>query len=219
MPQSWTLHPQLANDTGLVGDLALSQVRVMHDANYPWLLLAPRHAGATHRSELSEAHAGEQLLSPALAEGPLAAERLPQRDAVRELIAAAIERPTATLLGRHVTGRADDRPRSRHPVFDQFGRGGALGLLRAVFGDLALLGLTLLTNIWVAWYEARRGRELSSDLLLADAAHTRADVFITIGVLIILARSLFMREKPRETHSEPPQGPNASGADNTAETF
>jgi cation diffusion facilitator family transporter len=33
-------------------------------------------------------------------------------------------------------------------------------------------------------YETRRGRELNSDILLADSAHTRADVFITIGVLI-----------------------------------
>jgi signal peptidase II len=41
------------------------------------------------------------------------------------------------------------------------------------------------------------------------------DACITIGVLIILARSLFMREKPRETHSEPPE---TSEADRTAET-
>lgn len=49
--------------------------------------------------------------------------------------------------------------------------------------ELGLLGLTLAVNIWVAWYEARRGRELQSDLLLADAAHTRVDVLITVGVL------------------------------------
>ena len=47
-----------------------------------------------------------------------------------------------------------------------------------------LLLATLLTNIFVAWYENRRGHELSSELLIADAAHTRTDVFITIGVLI-----------------------------------
>ncbi len=42
-------------------------------------------------------------------------------------------------------------------------------------------------------YEARRGRELNSDILLADAAHTRADVFITIGVLsgVVLSRAGF----------------------------
>lgn len=49
--------------------------------------------------------------------------------------------------------------------------------------DLVLLGATLITNVWVAWYERRRGKELSSDLLLADAAHTQADVFITIAVI------------------------------------
>lgn len=46
-----------------------------------------------------------------------------------------------------------------------------------------LLGVTLAVNIWVAWYEHRRGRALQSDLLVADAAHTRVDVFITLGVL------------------------------------
>jgi cation diffusion facilitator family transporter len=49
--------------------------------------------------------------------------------------------------------------------------------------DLALLGLTLVANVWVAWYEGQRGRELKSDLLLADAAHTKADVFITVAVI------------------------------------
>lgn len=56
---------------------------------------------------------------------------------------------------------------------------------------LALLLATLATNILVAWYENRRGQELSSELLIADAAHTRTDVFITIGVLIGV---LFARE-------------------------
>jgi cation diffusion facilitator family transporter len=49
---------------------------------------------------------------------------------------------------------------------------------------LALLLATLATNVLVAWYENRRGHELQSELLIADAAHTRTDVFITIGVLI-----------------------------------
>lgn len=50
--------------------------------------------------------------------------------------------------------------------------------------SLAVLLATLATNILVTWYESRRGRELGSELLLADAAHTRTDVFITIAVLI-----------------------------------
>ena len=50
--------------------------------------------------------------------------------------------------------------------------------------QLSILLATLAVNVAVAWYENRRGRELQSEILLADAAHTRADVFITIGVLI-----------------------------------
>ena len=57
--------------------------------------------------------------------------------------------------------------------------------------DLGLLGITLAVNAWVAWFEARKGREFASDLLLADAAHTRVDVLITIGVIAggILSRA------------------------------
>ena len=43
-----------------------------------------------------------------------------------------------------------------------------------------------------------------------------ADACITIGVLIILARSLFMREKPAQTQSD--TGPGEDGADQPAET-
>jgi cation diffusion facilitator family transporter len=50
--------------------------------------------------------------------------------------------------------------------------------------EFGLLVTTLIVNAVVTVYETRRGRELKSDILLADAAHTRADVFITIGVLV-----------------------------------
>jgi diadenosine tetraphosphate (Ap4A) HIT family hydrolase len=42
MESTWSLHPQLAADTVPVGDLALSRVLLANDANYPWLILAPR---------------------------------------------------------------------------------------------------------------------------------------------------------------------------------
>ena len=52
---------------------------------------------------------------------------------------------------------------------------------------LGLLVFTLALNVGVVWFETRAGRRLQSDLLLADALHTRTDVFITLGVLTGLA--------------------------------
>jgi cation diffusion facilitator family transporter len=49
----------------------------------------------------------------------------------------------------------------------------------ATRAELALLGSTALVNIFVVWYERRRGRELGSALLLADAAHTGGDIVVT----------------------------------------
>jgi len=49
--------------------------------------------------------------------------------------------------------------------------------------EVTLLLFTLLINFWVVWYETRAGRRLKSPILLADASHTRVDVFITIAVL------------------------------------
>jgi cation diffusion facilitator family transporter len=56
--------------------------------------------------------------------------------------------------------------------------------------QFGILGGTLAVNVVVTWYEQRRGKQLGSQLLVADAAHTRADVFITVGVMIgmLLAR-------------------------------
>jgi diadenosine tetraphosphate (Ap4A) HIT family hydrolase len=54
----WTLHPKLLNDTALLGDLPLSRVLVMNDANYPWLILVPRKADITELIDLTE---GEQM--------------------------------------------------------------------------------------------------------------------------------------------------------------
>jgi len=49
--------------------------------------------------------------------------------------------------------------------------------------QVGFLALTLVINLWVVWFETRAGRRLNSAILLADAAHTRVDVFITLAVL------------------------------------
>ena len=51
---TWSLHPQLAQDTVPVGDLALARVLLANDANYPWLILVPRRAGLVELIDLEE---------------------------------------------------------------------------------------------------------------------------------------------------------------------
>ena len=52
--------------------------------------------------------------------------------------------------------------------------------------DLATIAGTMLVNVFIVRYEARRGRELKSALLSADAAHTRSDIFVTLLALVSL---------------------------------
>jgi len=51
---AWTLDPQLERDTAAVGDLPLSRVALMNDANFPWLIVVPRHAGAVEIFDLDD---------------------------------------------------------------------------------------------------------------------------------------------------------------------
>ncbi|MGD8699140.1 MAG: cation diffusion facilitator family transporter [Gemmatimonadales bacterium] len=50
--------------------------------------------------------------------------------------------------------------------------------------SVAVLAGTMVVNVGVAYYERRRGKELQSELLLADARHTQADVWVTLSVLV-----------------------------------
>jgi diadenosine tetraphosphate (Ap4A) HIT family hydrolase len=52
---TWSLDPRLERDTAAVGDLPLARTLVMNDANYPWLILVPRHVGAVELIDLSDA--------------------------------------------------------------------------------------------------------------------------------------------------------------------
>lgn len=51
---AWTLHPQLDRDTASLGDLPLSRVLVINDANFPWLLLVPRRPEIVEIIDLDE---------------------------------------------------------------------------------------------------------------------------------------------------------------------
>lgn len=51
----------------------------------------------------------------------------------------------------------------------------------------AILIITLVINIFVSRYQIDAGERLNSQILLADAKNTRADVFVTLSVLVSMA--------------------------------
>jgi diadenosine tetraphosphate (Ap4A) HIT family hydrolase len=54
-PARYELHPQLAADTHPLAALELCELRLMDDANYPWLVLVPRVAEARELIDLDAA--------------------------------------------------------------------------------------------------------------------------------------------------------------------
>lgn len=59
MKSAWHLHPQLADDTHPLATLALCELRLMDDANYPWLVLVPRVEDAVELVDLNAAQRHE----------------------------------------------------------------------------------------------------------------------------------------------------------------
>jgi diadenosine tetraphosphate (Ap4A) HIT family hydrolase len=50
----WSLHPQLEADTTPIGDLPLSRLLTINDADYPWLILVPRCANIVEIVDLGD---------------------------------------------------------------------------------------------------------------------------------------------------------------------
>jgi diadenosine tetraphosphate (Ap4A) HIT family hydrolase len=111
MAQSWTLHPQLANDTGFIGDLTLSQALLMRDANYPWLLLVPRRAGVSEIVDLDPADR-VQLMTE-IADASRVLKSVTQCD---KLNVAAIGN-VVPQLHVHIVARRRDDPAWPRPVW------------------------------------------------------------------------------------------------------
>jgi len=53
---------------------------------------------------------------------------------------------------------------------------------QATVWSFVALGISIALHLTVVWYEMRAGRRLKSEVLVADAMHTRADVFVSLAV-------------------------------------
>ena len=63
--EPWSLHPQLARDTVAIGDLPLSRLLAVDDANWPWLLLVPRRVGVSEIIDLNEVEQAQLMTETA----------------------------------------------------------------------------------------------------------------------------------------------------------
>lgn len=106
----WSLHPQLAADTVPVGDLALSRVLAMNDADFPWLILVPRRAGASEMIDLG----GEQ--ATLMDEIAIASRALKDQTRCDKLNVAAIGNAVPQ-LHIHIVARRRDDPLWPKPVW------------------------------------------------------------------------------------------------------
>ncbi len=108
---NFSLDPQLARDTAAVGDLQLSRVLLMNDANFPWLVLVPRHAGVVEIFDLDD-EARAQLTN----EITLMARCLKEITGCHKINIAAIGN-VVPQLHVHVIARRRDDPAWPRPVF------------------------------------------------------------------------------------------------------
>jgi diadenosine tetraphosphate (Ap4A) HIT family hydrolase len=95
----FALDPRLAAGSAFVTDWPLVQVRLRHDARFPWLLLVPRRAG------VSELHDLDTADRAALGAAVLAATRVVQDVAAPDKINVAMLGNVVAQMHVHVVGR------------------------------------------------------------------------------------------------------------------
>lgn len=52
--------------------------------------------------------------------------------------------------------------------------------------SFSVMAVTLAVNVFVTTWESRVGKRLNSEILVADASHTRSDIIVSLGVIVSL---------------------------------
>ena len=108
---NFVLDPRLAADTAFIADGPLSQVRLMYDTRFPWLVLVPRVNGV---SEWLELDGGQQRLL--LAEINQAGQLIRAQPGVEKLNIGALGN-VVRQLHVHLVGRHESDPAWPGPVW------------------------------------------------------------------------------------------------------
>lgn len=93
----YELHPKLVQDTFSIGEYELSDVRLMNDTRYPWVILVPRRVNVHEIHQLSEAE--QQRL---IYESSFTAEQMTQLFSAQKMNVAAIGNVVEQLHLHHV---------------------------------------------------------------------------------------------------------------------
>ena len=102
-PYAFKLDPQLEQDTILISDWHLCQVRLMNDSRYPWVILIPKVDGVSEIHELAEEQ--QQLL---LGESMRLSKALDQLFSPHKLNIAALGNMVRQLHVHHIVRFEND---------------------------------------------------------------------------------------------------------------
>ena len=102
-PYEFKLDPQLEQDTILISDWHLCQVRLMNDSRYPWVILIPKVDGVSEIHELAEEQ--QQLL---LGESMRLSKALDQLFSPHKLNIAALGNMVRQLHVHHIVRFEND---------------------------------------------------------------------------------------------------------------
>lgn len=114
MSELFSLHPQLAADTLVLGDWPLCRLLWMNDQQYPWLILVPRRVNIRESFQLEPADQ-QQLWQESLAAG----NALMQHFAGDKLNVAALGNMVPQLHWHHIVRFKTD-PAWPAPVWGKF---------------------------------------------------------------------------------------------------
>jgi diadenosine tetraphosphate (Ap4A) HIT family hydrolase len=100
----FSLHPQLAKDCEVIGDLPLCKVLLCNDANYPWVILVPRREDIREQFQLADED--QQLL---LIESNFVAQSMNEAFKADKMNVAALGNQVPQLHIHHIVRYADDQ--------------------------------------------------------------------------------------------------------------